>query len=122
MPTLLVEGVADALEHVRGPIIVVSNLLTEGRGMRGFTAAGEAGWVSDAIGRPVDVIIGKSGVPTHEALVRYESEHKHPLSVGDPPTGTELVLGEFWRTEIARHDRRRLSYAVWSVLSRRVLK
>ena len=29
------------------------------------------------------------------------------------------VIGDFWRSEIARHDRRRLSYAVWSVLSRR---
>jgi hypothetical protein len=32
-----------------------------------------------------------------------------------------LVGGEFWTSEIARHDRRRLAYAVWSVLSRRLL-
>jgi hypothetical protein len=32
------------------------------------------------------------------------------------------VIGEFWCREIARHDRRRLSFAVWSVLSERLLQ
>jgi len=31
------------------------------------------------------------------------------------------VQGRFWCTEIARHDRRRLAFAVWSVLSDRLL-
>ena len=54
-------------------------------------------------------------------LEKYAAEHKHPLALGHPPAGTEVVTGEFWRSEIARHDRQRLSYAVWSVLSRRLL-
>ena len=33
----------------------------------------------------------------------------------------EVVGGEFWTGEIARHDRLRLAYAVWTVLSRRLL-
>ncbi|HET9370051.1 MAG TPA: gluconeogenesis factor YvcK family protein, partial [Vicinamibacterales bacterium] len=37
LPTLLVTGVADVLAEVKGPIIVVANLLTEGQGMQGFT-------------------------------------------------------------------------------------
>ena len=36
MPIFLVRGVADALRQMRGPVILVSNLLTEGRGMTGF--------------------------------------------------------------------------------------
>jgi hypothetical protein len=32
------------------------------------------------------------------------------------------VTGPFWNTAIARHDRRRLSFAVWSVLSQRLLQ
>src|SRR5262249_9418519 len=39
MPIFLVRGVADALARMRGPVILVANLLTEGRGMLGFTAA-----------------------------------------------------------------------------------
>ncbi len=121
MPPLLVRGVKDALAEVRGPIIVISNLLTEGRGMAGFTAADGVRWISDAIGRPVDVVIANTGRPSVDALTRYEAEHKQPLELGDLEPGTEPVLGRFWCTEIARHQRRRLSLAVWTVLSQRLL-
>jgi len=121
MPTLLVSGVAEVLAEVKGPIVLVSNLLTEGEGMNGFTAADEAAWVSRAIGRPVDVIIANEGQPSAEVLANYAAEHKHPLALGQPVAGTEVVTGAFWRSDMARHDRRRLSYAVWSVLSRRLL-
>jgi uncharacterized cofD-like protein len=121
MPTLLVDGVADVLAGVKGPIVLVSNLLTEGEGMRGFTAADEVEWVSRTIGRKVDVVIANEGQPSPEALERYAAEHKHPLPLGTLPAGTEAVVGDFWRSEIARHNRQRLSYAVWSVLSQRML-
>ena len=38
MPTCLVTGVREAIERVRGPVIYIANLLTEGGGMRTFTA------------------------------------------------------------------------------------
>jgi uncharacterized cofD-like protein len=121
LPTLLVDGVSDVLAGVAGPIVLVTNLLTEGQGMTGFTAADEVSWVSRTIGRPVDVVIANQGQPSADAIAKYAAEHKHPLTLGRLPEGTELVTGEFWRSEMARHDRRRLSYAVWSVLSRRLL-
>jgi len=99
MPTLLVDGVADCIASVTGPVIVVGNLLTEGQGM----------------------LIANHGQPSQEAVARYAAEDKHPLPLGTLNHGTEAVVGDFWRSEIARHDRRRLSYAVWSVLSRRLL-
>jgi uncharacterized cofD-like protein len=122
MPPLLVRGVKEALTEVRGPIILIANLLTEGRGLAGFTAADEARWVSEAIGRPIDVVIANTGRPSDESLARYASEHKQPLELGTLEPHVEPVLGEFWRTSIARHDRRRLSFAVWSVLSQRLLE
>ena len=121
MPSLMVDGVAEALGSIDGPIIVVSNLLTEGQGMRGFTAADEVAWVSKTIGRRVDVVIANEGQPSHEAVTRYAAEHKHPLEIGALPAGTETVIGNFWRSDIARHDRQRLCYAVWAVLSKRLL-
>jgi uncharacterized cofD-like protein len=121
MPTLLVDGVADVIASVKGPVIVVGNLLTEGQGMREFTAADEVAWISKTIGRKVDVLIANHGQPSQQAVARYAAEDKHPLPVGNLSAGTEAVVGDFWRSEIARHDRRRLSYAVWSVLSRRLL-
>jgi uncharacterized cofD-like protein len=122
LPTLLVNGVSEVLAGIKGPIVVVSNLLTEGQGMQGFTAADEVAWISQTIGRPVDVVIANQGQPSPEVVDRYAAEHKHPLALGELPPGTEAVVGDFWRADIARHDRRRLSYAVWSVLSRRLLK
>ena len=121
MPTLLVDGVAEVLAEVKGPILLVSNLLTEGQGMSGFSAADEAAWVSRAIGRKVDVVIANDGHPSLEAVERYAAEHKHPLPLGNLDPDIEAVVGNFWCSEIARHNRRRLSYAVWSVLSRRLL-
>jgi len=122
LPPLLVRGVRDALADMHGPIILISNLLTEGRGMAGFTAAESARWVADAIGRPVDVVIANTGRPSLEGLMKYAAEHKEPLELGEFNGDTEVVQGRFWCTEIARHDRRRLSFAVWSVLSERLLQ
>jgi uncharacterized cofD-like protein len=121
MPPLLVRGVREALRDVRGPVILISNLLTEGRGMTGFSAADAVRWVSTAIDRPVDVVIANTGRPSHDALARYAAEHKEPLALGEIDSRVEQVLGRFWCTEIARHDRRRLAFAVWSVLSARLL-
>jgi 2-phospho-L-lactate transferase/gluconeogenesis factor (CofD/UPF0052 family) len=120
MPILLVNGAADALRHVPGPIILVANLLTEGRGMWEFTAGEAVRRMSDAIGRPIDVVIVNTGKPSSETLARYLAEHKRPLAIGEIPDGCEIVEGDFWSDEIARHDRRRLAQAVWAVLARKL--
>ena len=82
MPPLLVRGVKEALADVRGPVILIANLLTEGSGMAGFTAADAARWVSRAIERPIDVVIANTGRPSRETLLRYAAERKEPLEVG----------------------------------------
>ena len=121
MPIFLVKGTADAVRNVKGPLVLVTNLLTEGRGMTGFTAATAVRLLGDTVGRPVDVVIVNTARPPGTALARYAEEHKAPLEIGDVPAGCEVVTGEFWCGEIARHDRRRLAQAVWAVLSRRLL-
>jgi uncharacterized cofD-like protein len=121
MPPLLVSGVAEALAEVKGPIILIANLLTEGRGMAGFTAGSAVRAVSAAIGRKVDVLLVNTRRPSDAVLARYEAEHKEMLPTGDVPEGCEVTEIDFWRQEIARHDRWRLAYAVWSVLSQKLL-
>lgn len=121
MPIFLVKGAADAVRRVRGPLVLVTNLLTEGRGMQGFTAAAAVERLSDTIGRQVDVVVVNTGRPSDAALAKYAQEHKTVLEIGTVPRGTEVVTGEFWRHDIARHDRRRLAHAVWAVLARRLL-
>jgi len=121
MPIFLVRGVAEALAAVKGPVILIANLLTEGRGMLGFTAADAVARIEDAIHRKVDVVIANVKWPAPDVLARYALEHKEPLAPGELPGHCELVAGEFWTGDIARHDRLRLAYAVWSVLSKRLL-
>src|SRR6187397_1707831 len=74
MPIFLVEGVRDALQQVHGPVILVTNLLTEGSGMNGFTAGHAVRQIADAIGRPVDVVIQNAAVPSLDVLARYAAE------------------------------------------------
>jgi uncharacterized cofD-like protein len=121
MPIFLVKGAPEAIRSVRGPVVLVTNLLTEGRAMSSFTAASAVQILSDTIGRSVDVVIVNTARPSAEVLARYAGEHKAPLEVGDVPRGCEVVEGDFWCYDIARHDRRRLAQAVWAVLARRLL-
>jgi uncharacterized cofD-like protein len=121
MPIFLVQGVREALQDVRGPVILISNLLTEGSGMNGFTAAEGARQISDAIGRKIDVVIHNAKGPSSDVLARYAAEEKRPLELGTLPNGTELIEGDFWQDEIARHGRRRLAAAVWLALGKRLL-
>jgi uncharacterized cofD-like protein len=117
MPIFAVKGVTDAIARVRGPLILIANLLTEGSGMAGFTAGDAVTRIGKAAGRPVDAVIFNQGRPSAEALARYAEEQKHPLELGSLPDSCALVSGRFWRTDIARHDRLRLAHALWAVLA-----
>src|SRR5580693_3809250 len=57
MPIFLVHGVADAIATVKGPVILIANLLTEGRGMLGFTAADAVARIEQAVQRKIDVVL-----------------------------------------------------------------
>jgi uncharacterized cofD-like protein len=122
MPIFLVRGVSDALAKVRGPIILIANLLTEGRGMMGFTAADAVARIEEAIKRKVDVVIANTSWPGPDVLERYAVEHKQPLQTGTLPAHSAVVGGPFWTGDIARHDRLRLAYALWTVLSERLIR
>ena len=89
--------------------------------MTGFTAAEAVARMEEAIGRPVDVAIVNTARPAPASWRAYAKSTRPPLEAGDVPSGCEVVGGEFWCGEIARHDRRRLSFAIRSVLSRRLL-
>src|SRR3954468_4604381 len=79
MPIFLVRGVAEAIANVNGPVILVANLLTEGRGMAGFTAADEVTRIEAAIHRNVDVLLMNVQWPSAHVRARYATEHKEPM-------------------------------------------
>src|SRR5213078_4899515 len=74
MPIFLVRGVADAMKEIKGPVILIANLLTEGRGMAGFTAADAVGRIEEAIQRRVDAVITNMTWPSPQVLGRYGLE------------------------------------------------
>src|SRR5262249_38073804 len=121
MPILLVRGVPEALAGVKGPVILIANLLTEGRGMLGFTAADAVARIEDAIQRKVDVVLANTKWPSPEVLSRYAVEHKEPLAVGTLPPHCQLIGGEFWSGKVARQERLGMADAVWSVLARQMI-
>jgi uncharacterized cofD-like protein len=122
LPIFLVDGCRDAIAQVKGPVIFVANLLTEGTGMAGFTAGDAVRRLGQALDRPVDLLIFNSEPPSAETLERYAKEQKAPLELGDIPRSCEVVEGNFWRHSIARHDRKRLRAAVWAALADRLLR
>ena len=63
LPIFLVQGAPEAIRQVNGPVILVTNLLTEGRGMSNFTAGDAVAAMSEAIGRPIDVVRRQHGQP-----------------------------------------------------------
>ena len=121
MPIFLARGAPEAIQQVKGPVVLVGNLLTEGRGMWHLTTGEAVRQMSALIGRDIDVVIVNTSQPTDATLARYTEEHKRPFTLGDVPGSCEIVSGDFWRGEIARHDRRRLAHALWAVLARRML-
>jgi uncharacterized cofD-like protein len=121
IPIFMVQGTREAIARMRGPVILLANLLTEGRGMDGFTAGDAVRQIAGTVGRSIDAVVVNTAPPSADVLARYEVEHKKPLPLGDVPTGCQVIEGEFWCGPIARHDRRRLAYAVWSVLAPRLL-
>ena len=121
MPIFLVGGAAEAIQKMNGPVILVTNLLTEGGGMSHFTAGEAIRLMGQTIGRPIDAVVFNNARPSDDTLARYRAEHKRPLEAGAIPASCEVVSGEFWCGEIARHDRRRLAQAVWAVLAKRLL-
>ena len=121
LPIFLVDGCREAITEMRGPVIHVANLLTEGRGMSSFTAADAVAQLSRAIGRPIDTLVFNVVPPSETALWQYAREHKHPLQLGTLPANCQVIEGGFWTGAFARHDRARLRAAVWAALAGRLL-
>lgn len=118
LPIFLVDGCPEAIRAVKGPVIVVANLLTEGRGMSTFSAGEGLRLLSAAIGRPIDAVIFNNAPPSDDVLESYGRENKMLMPLGDIPAGCMVVEGAFWKASYARHHRRRLRAAVWATLAR----
>ena len=122
MPTLLVDGVRESLQRHARPDRLRLQPADRGPGNARLhrRRRRRRGSSRPSIGRST---WSCSTTPSRRrtTIARYASEHKEPLALGALPPHLVLVEGPLWTRDIARHDRPRLSHAVWSVLSRNVL-
>ena len=122
MPTLLVDGVAEVIAGVHGPHRPRQQPADRRAGHAGLHRRGRS-----VVGQQDDRPQGRRRDRQSRASRRRRrsSDTRRNTNIRCrsviSPAGTEAVVGDFWRSEIARHDRQRLSYAVWSVLSQRLL-
>ena len=122
MPIFLVQGAAEAIAKVQ-----------RSRDPRGEPADGGARhgglhrrrrrgarWARRSAG-PIDVAIVNTARPSRVHARALRARAQGAAGSRALPPSCELVEGDFWCGEIARHDRRRLAQAVWAVLARRLL-
>ena len=83
-PIFLVRGVPEAMAKMNGPVILIANLLTEGRGMAGFTAADAVARIEEAIGRRVDVVIVNEKWPSPQVLWPICARTQGTAGAGNP--------------------------------------
>lgn len=116
LPNLLVEGVADALQHTRGQCIYVANLMTKQGESDGFRASDFIRVVHESVGGALDVAIVNVGALPERIVRRYATLGAAPV---EPDLETcRAVVPRVVAAELAsvgtlvRHDARRLAQIV----------
>lgn len=120
LPNFLPDAVRVALCASTAPMIFMANLLTEGRGMRGFTIPKIVHIAERVIGRSFEQIIFNTRIPNDDMCARYAAEEKYPLLETSEMAHDSRYMGvDLWMDEtIARHDSLRLARAVSLAIDR----
>lgn len=119
LPNFLPAGVKQEFRASRAPVIFVSNLMTEGLGMKGYTHSKLTEILEDHIGRPVDRVIVNTNVPDmkRKRKSEYRKEGKSPFAYKSVRKDPKYVFSRLWLDgDIARHDSGRLSHKVSEVI------
>lgn len=119
IPPFLPQGIREAVAASHAPLMFISNLLAEGRGLHEASIADNVRLTEVYAGRAFDRIICNTMLPGEETLVRYAAEQKIPLlsSTADRQAlGDRLIQADLWTDpEIARHDSDRLAHLIYAL-------
>jgi uncharacterized cofD-like protein len=120
MPNFLPRGIKEALAASDKPVIYICNLLTEGKGMKGYHVRTLVEKIEAAIGREVNAVLVNRALPGADVLAKYAAEEKYPLLLDGNGFGKrEVVEADIWRDPaIARHDSAVLGHLVHGLLAR----
>ena len=123
VPNLLVPEIARAVAARKGPLVLVTNLMTQPGETAGLTVGDHVRAVlRHAPGCVPDVVLVNDRAPSEAVAARYATEGAEPLLAGDPAawTGPGRLLPWPLLLEtpdgLVRHDTARLAEAVRSLL------
>ena len=118
IPALLGGGVREALSRFEGPVVYVSNVMTQPGETGGFAVSDHVRAISEHLGPVVTDVLVHSGTLSPGVLARYEAEEAAPVTVdGEALRGMGLrvraadVLSRDDRDGV-RHDPGRLAEEV----------
>ncbi len=118
LPNFLPKGAKEAIKKSKAPIIFVSNLLTEGLGMRGYQVGTVVAILEKYLGRKVSVIVVNKKLPDNKILNLYSSEKKYPIRINSNKD-KRIISADLWTDpSIARHDSYLLANLVFSIINR----
>lgn len=81
-PTLMVEGVADALQQCAAKVVYVANLVTKHGQTTGFTVNDYVNELERLVGVPfIDYVIFNERPPSAAVLKRYAKDDEYPLEI-----------------------------------------
>ncbi|MEK7612432.1 MAG: gluconeogenesis factor YvcK family protein [Patescibacteria group bacterium] len=120
IPNFLPHGVKRMLMDSTAPIIFVSNLLTEGKGMTSSALHHQIEIAEQYIGREVTAIIANTKLPhemSSEILEKYAKEKKYPILCNGEHDPRYVKRALWTEPTLARHDSKLLSCAVHDALN-----
>jgi len=118
MPNFLPKGIKEAIKSSKSPIIFISNLLTEGMGMREFKAERFLSIIEEYMGREVSAILINNNFPEQVTLDRYATERKYPI-INKDDKDERFILANLWTDpKIARHDSATLANLVFAIINK----
>ncbi len=77
----LPKKIKESLAKSKAKVIFISNLLTEGLGMRDYSAEKAVSIMEKYIGRKIDAAIFNKALPDTGVLDLYAGEHKYPIQI-----------------------------------------
>lgn len=117
IPNLLVDGIAEAIQESRAPLIYVLNLMTKHGETDGYSASRHVAEIERYVGRvPNGVLIHDGSVPKC-LLTRYDSEHARPVELdidGMRALGVSVICSKniMAADSFVRHDPQRTAAAL----------
>ncbi|MEI7498174.1 MAG: uridine diphosphate-N-acetylglucosamine-binding protein YvcK [Candidatus Falkowbacteria bacterium] len=113
MPNLKVPGVREALVATRAKLVYIVNIMTKYGETHRFDLSDFISEIETAIGRPLDIVIANSALPSQSMLDKYKKENAEPVlfKAGYEVNEKKIILRDVIDEsgDILRHNEKKLA-------------